>query len=167
MIPKKAAIVFTVLATFQLPAFAEIPTAPPGTGPNPFSDCGIGAAIFPKNNVLAAISNSTFDPTGYYITSATSSPETCKKQDVAALRLINDTYEQLAEETARGSGEHLTALLNIYGCSVPQRAGVVAATRRGMADAVVQPGYATQDRTGKATRFYQEIDSAVTTGCAS
>jgi hypothetical protein len=168
MIPKKSLIVFVALATLQLPAFADgIPTAPPGTGPNPFSDCGIGAALFPNSRFGAVLSNITWFSGTTAVTSAISSPETCNDNTKTALRFINDTYEQLTEETAHGNGEHLTALLNIYGCSVPQRAGVVAATRSGMADAVAQPGYATQDRTEKATQFFWAIDGAAATGCAS
>ena len=44
----------------------------PGSGPNPYTDCGIGAALFPNTHWAAATSNVIFDLGITAITSATS-----------------------------------------------------------------------------------------------
>lgn len=162
---KKAALLVAMLAASQSPAFAE--TKPVGSGPNPFSDCGIGAALFQETKWAAVTSNVIWDIGTTAVTSATASPETCNGKRVAAASFINDTYEKLAEETARGEGEHLSSLLNILECGDAHRAQAIQATREGMADAVAQPGYATQDRTDKAVQYYQIVDRAVSKTCSA
>ena len=164
---KKAALAVALLATIQFPAHAEGNNSKaPGSGPNPFSDCGIGAALFSDTKWAAVTSNVIWDIGTTAVTSATASPETCNGKTVAAASFINDTYEKLAEETARGEGEHLATLLNIFECAAPQQGAVIQAARSEMAGEVAQPGYATQDRTDKAVRFYQAVEAAVAQNCA-
>lgn len=162
---KKAAVLFAVLAAAQSPVFAENNSKAPGSGPNPFSDCGIGAALFSETKWAAVTSNVIWDIGTTAVTSATASPETCNGKRVVAATFINDTYEKLAEETARGEGEHLTSLLNILECGGAQQGRAISATRDAMADLVTEPGYATQDRTQKAAQFYRIVDSAVSKSC--
>lgn len=163
---KTAALAVAVLATIHLPAQAEGNSKAPGSGPNPFSDCGIGAALFSDTKWAAVTSNVIWDIGTTAVTSATASPETCNGKTVAAASFINDTYEKLAEETARGEGENLATLLNIFECAAPQHGRVIAAARNEMADELARPGYATQDRTEKAVRFYQAVEAAVGKSCA-
>lgn len=150
------------------PAAAPTKTASKkaGSGPNPFSDCGIGAALFPNTPVGAVISNVIWDVGTTAITSATASPQTCSGKRVTAAAFINDTYEQLTEETARGEGEHLTTVMNILECDSAHQGRAIAATRKAMGEAVAAPGYATQKRIEKASQLFDIIDTAVSTSCS-
>lgn len=164
---KKAAVLFAVLAAAQSPVLAQSDSKAPGSGPNPFSDCGIGSALFSETKWAAVTSNVIWDMGTTAVTSATASPQTCNGKKVAAATFINDTYETLAEETARGEGEHLSSLLNILECGNAHRARAIDATREAMAGAVARPEYATQDRTEKAMQYYKIIDSAVGASCSA
>lgn len=139
----------------------------PGSGPNPFTDCGIGAALFPNVHWAAVTSNVIWDIGTTAVTSATASPQTCSGKRVAAAIFINDTYEKLAEETARGQGEHLNAVLNILGCDSTRRAEVIDVARGAMSETVATPGYATQRRLDKAADFYGIVEAAAGHRCAA
>src|SRR5688572_5993856 len=52
------------------PAKAPAASKAPGAGPNPFSDCGIGAALFPKTGWAAVTSNVIWDIGTTALTSA-------------------------------------------------------------------------------------------------
>ena len=126
----------------------------PGAGPNPYSDCGIGAALFPNIKPLAVISNIIWDVGTTAITSATVSPETCSGKKVEAAAFILESYDSLAEETARGNGDHIVALLNIMEVAGADRPAVVASIRKQMASAVVSDTYLTADKLTKASIYY-------------
>lgn len=129
----------------------------PGSGPNPFSDCGIGAALFPTIKPLAVISNVIWDIGTTAVTSATASPETCNGKTVTAAVFILKSYDNLAEETARGKGEHLVALLNIMEVNEADRAEVVTNIRTQMASTVVSDTYLTADKVEKANIYYSIV----------
>jgi hypothetical protein len=137
-----------------------------GSGPNPYSDCGIGAAIFPTNGVAAAISNSIWDLGTTAVTSATASPETCSAKHVAAATFIRDTYYTLAEETAVGKGEYLSAALNMFGCTQAQHQVATQSIRSTMSQVVSQDGYADQAFLDRAALFYAAFDKAASQACS-
>lgn len=141
-------------------------TAAPGSGPNPFTDCGIGAALFPEVHWAAISSNVIWDLGTTAVTSATASPQTCSGKKVAAALFIRDTYERLAEETAQGQGEHLATALSLLDCAGPQQAAAVAATRSTLGSLVAQPSYGGLTRLDKAAQYYGAIHTAVTQACA-
>ena len=161
---KQIVLMSATLALLHAPAFAEKKEA--GSGPNPFSDCGIGAALFDETKWAAVTSNVIWDVGTTAVTSATASPETCNGKKIKAAAFINDTYEKLAEDTARGEGEHLTSLMNILECGGAGRAVAIQATREGMADVVAQPGYVNAARKDKAIQFYNVVNSAVQKSCS-
>ena len=133
----------------------------PGSGPNPYVDCGIGAALFPNTHWAAVTSNTIWDAGSTALTSATASPETCNGKDVEAAAFILDTYENLVEETAKGKGEHVVALMNIMEVEQGQREALVLDIRSKMADEVAKPEYEGLNRVEKATVYYQILDAAV------
>lgn len=179
---KKAAAIVALLAipTFAVQAqdsngnaakgnngASQSSTKTPGSGPNPFTDCGIGAALFPNTGWAAVTSNVIWDIGITALTSATASPETCSGKRLAVAAFINDTYEKLAEETARGQGEHLTTALNIMECDGASHASAIASVRGAMADLVADPAYASQPRLEKASQYYQAVESAVSKSCSA
>ena len=132
-----------------------------GSGPNPFSDCGIGAAIFPNHKVLAVTSNVIWDIGTTALTSATASPETCSGKNVSAAKFILDSYDSLAEETARGEGEHLAALMNILEVAPADQAAVIASLRAQMSADVSSSEYTAADKLEKSSRYYNSVIAAV------
>ena len=89
----------------------------PGSGPNPFSDCGIGAALFKDTKWAAVTSNVIWDVGTTAVTSATASPETCTGANIIAAKFIIDNYDNIVEEIAEGSGDHLASMYGVLGCN--------------------------------------------------
>lgn len=132
-----------------------------GTGPNPFSDCGIGAAIFTETKWAAVTSNIIWDFGITGTTSATASPETCKGKRVETAQFIIDNYDNLAEETAKGEGTHLVAMLGVLGCEESAHSAIIATVRQSMMNVVGQSSYVDQDLIKKSSDYYDAVISAV------
>ncbi|MFT6915484.1 MAG: hypothetical protein ACJAWL_001791 [Motiliproteus sp.] len=157
-------LVATVLAGTS--ALAEENNAP-GTGPNPFTDCGIGAALFKDTHWAAVTSNVIWDVGTTAVTSATASPETCQAQKVETAQFILDTYENLAEETAAGQGQHLMAALNKFGCETVDHADITNELRQKMAIEVSKEAYSGNSSIEKASSYYQALDLAAQGRCSA
>jgi hypothetical protein len=167
---KNVLMIATMAATAALASTAALADdkpvdKTPGSGPNPWADCGIGASIFTETKWAAVTSNIIWDLGITAITSATSSPQTCSGKRVAAALFINDTYDRLAEETAVGQGEHLTTVLNIFECGGAHHAEATKQIRNAMGMAVSNPAYTDRTRTDKASGFYSIIETAVSNSC--
>lgn len=132
-----------------------------GTGPNPYRDCGIGAALFPTVHWAAVSSNVIWDIGTTALTSATASPQTCQGQYVAAAAFILETFDSLTEEAAKGSGEHIATLLNILNVNENERAAVLTSVRRDMASLVPQNSFDAMSKTEKAETFYLSVMGAI------
>jgi hypothetical protein len=157
-----------LVAMCSMSAFAQdADKKAPGAGPNPFVECGIGAALFPDTHWAAVSSNVIWDLGTTAVTSATMSPQTCNGKKVATALFIRDSYEQLAEETAQGQGEHLSTVLSMLECSGAQQQAAASLTRQHMGAAVSQPGFATLPRIEKAARFFDAVQSATAQSCAA
>jgi len=118
--------------------------------------------VFPKTPVGAVISNVIWDLGTTALTSATASPETCSGQNVTAATFILESYDSLAEETARGQGEHLIALMNILEIQEANRAKVINQLRNQMADVVANENYTQTDKVTKSSDYYNSLMSAIT-----
>ena len=104
---------------------------------NPWLDCGIGAMIFPDDNVEvgAGISNVIWDLGTTAVTSAQSSPDTCNgTSNVKMAEFIQRTYPTLEAELAKGYGDNLSALAVMVGSE--DEAAFIAALRSDMASVV-------------------------------
>ncbi|MCE0731800.1 DUF3015 domain-containing protein [Halomonas sp. G15] len=134
---------------------------------NPWQHCGIGAAIFDENGTAAAISNVIWDLGTTAVTSATVSPETCSSKEVEVAQFVDQTYDQLAMETAMGEGEHLTAALGLMNCGAEARQGVVSQLRADLQEASAVAGYADQAHADKAYGFYTSLNQAAVDCSAS
>jgi Protein of unknown function (DUF3015) len=163
-----AAALLAGLAVAGTPAYADDAKKDDkatGSGPNPWADCGIGAALFTETKWAAVTSNVIWDIGITAVISATASPQTCSGKKVAAANFINQTYANLAEETAVGQGEHLTTVLGIMECRPAQHAGAIAQVRREMAHYVADPAYADRSYVEKASAYYAMVDRAVAESC--
>lgn len=141
------------------------PNAKPGTGPNPFSDCGIGAALFPETAWAAVTSNIIWDIGTTAVTSATLSPGTCSGKALKTALFIRDTYPQLVEEVARGEGEHLKTAMTLFECGASQQQAAVQETRAGLADVVSQKGHGAKSNLEKASEMYDVMQGAAQAHC--
>ena len=159
----KSALVTTVFSAAILSgsAFAEMGDKPAGSGPNPFVDCGIGASLFPDTHWAAVTSNIIWDAGTTALTSATASPETCQGAKVEVAMFINDTYPNVIEETAAGQGEHLSAMLQILGCSADSHSSIIQSVRAEMSDKVSSDDYSSMDQLQKSADYYGVINSTV------
>ncbi|MET0356664.1 MAG: DUF3015 family protein [Cellvibrio sp.] len=128
-----------------------------GSGPNPFSDCGIGAAIFSDHKVLAVTSNVIWDIGTTALTSATASPETCSGKKATAAKFIIESYDSLAEETAKGQGEHLATLMNILEVDQVNQAAVIATLRAEMAKKLAKADYTSSNKQEKSIEYYDSV----------
>jgi len=137
----------------------------PGSGPNPYSDCGIGAAIF-SNDVAATISNVIWDIGTTAVISATASPETCSGKNVEAAVFIHNSYDSIVEETAKGSGEHVTAVLNFFECNQSAHSSVITNVRSTMGSVVNSSDYGSLSAVEKSSAYYDVVAFA-SKGCTS
>ncbi|MBF0456254.1 MAG: DUF3015 family protein [Magnetococcales bacterium] len=142
-----------------------------GGGPNPFTDCGIGAALFNNKDTqvlwAAVTSNVIWDLGTTAVTSATMSPETCSAKNVKTAQFILETYPKLAEETATGQGEHLTTVLNKFGCGATDHQQIISGLRDKMATQVSQPDYQKQSQIEKSTHYFRALNAAAAGQCIS
>tara|TARA_R110000782_G_scaffold78327_1_gene156201 strand:+ start:535 stop:1035 length:501 start_codon:yes stop_codon:yes gene_type:complete len=161
----KFLVAATVIACVSVSAPALAQNKAPGSGPNPFVDCGIGAALFPNTGWAAVTSNVIWDIGTTAVTSATMSPETCSGKNLAAALFINDTYENLAEETAKGEGEHLTTLLNILECDSARHPAAITSARASLSGQVSAEGFEAKSHTEKASGLFNAMDQAVSGSC--
>ena len=147
-------------SVFSTAALAE---GAAGSGPNPYSDCGIGAALFPNHNVGAVISNVIWDIGTTAVTSATASPETCQGSDAQAAAFIFETYDQLLEETAKGRGEHIASLMNILEVPEAKQQDLVADIRLSLAKDLASSDFEHLNKVEKAEAFYRSVVQAIAT----
>lgn len=128
---------------------------------NPWQHCGIGAMIFTSNGVAAAISNIIWDLGTTAVSSATISPDTCNSELINVALLIDASYDQLAMETAQGSGEHLNAALNLVGCSATE--ANVASLRADLTSVATSANYAEMAHEDKAYSYYSSLQNVAAT----
>jgi len=133
--------------------------------PNPFANCGIGAALF-KNDTGAVISNVIWDLGSTALTSGVSSPDTCEGKEAKTAEFIYESFNQIAEETAKGEGEHLTAMLNLAGCASSEHAAVIKSVRGNFANSVKDSVYSNKTTLQKTEAYYQNLRASSQGSCS-
>jgi hypothetical protein len=168
-IPLKKIALLTAAAALVL---SSMTTAMPvaaqetGSGPNPFSDCGIGAALFPEVPIAAVLSNVIWDVGVTAVISAVSSKDTCNgKRETAALYITN-TYAGLEIDAAKGQGPYLAALASVMNCNDSAKTELYRAARVGLADTMSRADFGKMTHVEKAERLFNVVDKAATTDLA-
>ncbi len=161
---KKHTLKLSILALLTAATTSAFAAGPTGSGPNPYADCGIGAAIFKDTEWAAATSNVTWDLGSTAITSATVSPETCTKRSVKTAMFIRDAYAQIVEDAARGDGEHLASALTLMECG-GNRSSAMGEVRNNLGEAISAPGYNDQQALEKAGQLFNIINTAARNNC--
>lgn len=101
------------------------------------------------------------------VTSATASPETCNAKDVATAQFILENYDNLAEETAKGQGAHLTAMFDVLGCQASAHGTMISTVRQNMATNVSQANYTNKSQIEKASDYYNAVNAAAGNSCSA
>lgn len=136
-----------------------------GSGPNPFTECGIGAAIFQNVGWAAATSNVIWDLGSTAITSALSSPETCNAKKMDTAKLIIETMPELEKDIAAGEGEYITALAETTGCA---NGSINAGLRQSYGAVVADSSYGSKTAVERATDMYNSVrGAAIAAGCGA
>jgi len=121
----KKIIWITALLGFSSSTFA---------GPNPFKDCGIGAALFENTPWAAVLSNTIWDAGTTAVTSATASPETCNNSnpEVKTSVFIYENFESVEQDFVEGQGEYVKNLGNVMGCTTQETTKLIDEVRNEM-----------------------------------
>jgi hypothetical protein len=115
-----------------------------------YTECGLGSLIAPRNPIVAAVTNVTWDLGTTAISSNISSPDTCKGTKAKLAAYIHNSYDAVAADLSTGGGTHLNALLALSG----KNESFVPALRAGLAALAADPGYAKQTKFEKADALY-------------
>ncbi|MDD9912981.1 MAG: DUF3015 family protein [Alphaproteobacteria bacterium] len=127
-----------------------------GSGPNPFTECGIGAALFPEIHWAAALSNVIWDLGSTAVTSALSSPEMCNEKKKKTAKFIIETLPQLEQDIAAGNGQYIAGLAETMGCAGSQDA-IASGLRTSYTGVVANGDYATATKAERATTMYNAV----------
>lgn len=157
----KKLIICAVLILLPTISMAEDRQRKPGTGPNPFSDCGIGAALFNNQSVqiapLAVTSNVIWDLGSTGSTSATASPETCTGPQIKTAQLILETLPGLEKDIALGRGKHLSALHETIGCDITRQGEINSSLRVSYVGVVSDKSYEKNSALQRASAMYDSV----------
>ena len=104
-----------------------------------YSECGLGAMIFPDNKTGAVITNIT--------------------SDLGTTAFIHDSYESLERDIARGQGEYLDTLMMLAGVSRDAQKTILSALRDDFASYVASQDYTSQTQFQKAESLYNILYS--------
>lgn len=132
---------------------------------NPWIDCGIGAMIFDHTDWAAAISNVIWDLGTTAVTSDVSSQNTCNSKRAKMAFYIGATYANLSEETVKGDGKYLHAMLDIAGCDASTQEAVIGSLRSDFARYVSRVDYAGMSKAAKAEGFYDLVQKSAQGVC--
>jgi len=130
---------------------------------NPWSQCGLGSAVFPTVPLGAIISNLIWDLGTTAVTSSAVSPETCKGTKMAAAQFVGSTYASLEMEAVIGEGQYQAALSNVMGCDQSVQAPLFAQVRTQFRNEVAQPEYSELSHNQKAEAYYLIVADIVET----
>lgn len=137
--------------------FALVLTPSVSFAKNAWTQCGIGALIFPSVGWAAATTNIWWDLGTTATTSSSSSPSQCAGKGSSVGKLIYENYANVEEETAKGEGEHLTAMLSILDCNTAARPAIINDVREDFLKSVNNPSYTQQSTLEKTESFFNNV----------
>lgn len=114
---KKLALVAAMVSLPFATAQADLTKDTGRTVEQIYKQCGIGGALFGNSSeILAIISNVTWDLGTTAAISDSMSPDTCQGGNVKAAVLIKEAFPSVEKDLAAGSGAHLSALAQVAQC---------------------------------------------------
>ena len=130
-----------------------------------YTDCGIGGMLFSSTPVGAVISNIIWDLGTTASSSQLSSPDSCKGGQATAAAFIVNSYANLSEETIKGDGEHLAALMGVVGCDGAASAVAIDAMRADFSVTLGSDGYQDQTHYEKSEAFFDLLNEHTGGSC--
>lgn len=158
---KSHMLAFTAALSLASTALAPTAFAEEKKVPNAYTECGIGAALFPNSTTWAAISNVIWDWGTTALSSATMSPEQCTGASAKTAMLIGKTYASIEADLVVGQGQYLSAVADVMNCSQASRGALYSEVRAKFADVAAQPKFASMTKDQKAESLYLIVDSTV------
>ncbi len=134
---------------------------------NVWRSCGIGAMIFTKTGWAAITSNIIWDLGTTATSSNVSSDDLCEGAAANTAEFVNESYANLEEETAKGEGEHLTAMLNMLGCDAKAHPAIISNVRSDLQTQISGSNYSKSSRSENAERYFNTVIDEVTQKHAS
>jgi hypothetical protein len=159
--------IFRGIAIFLLLAMAPmLSTAEekPKQALNIWVDCGIGAMLFTETGWAAVISNVIWDWGITATTSHQSSPDQCGSKKATTAMYIGATYANLVEETTKGGGKHLHAMLDIMGCDSASHGGIIASLRTEFSQYLRNSDYAAKATLAQAEDYNNIVQTIISEG---
>lgn len=132
---------------------------------NVWRECGIGGMIFRETGWAAIVSNVIWDLGTTATTSNISSDDLCEGKGASTARFIHESYAMIEEETAVGSGQHLTAMLELAGCDSNAHASIIKAMRSDLQGRMSTPAYTSETKLQKAEGYYNGLMNNVAGKC--
>jgi len=128
---------------------------------NPWIDCGIGAMIFDETSWAAASSNIIWDLGTTAVTSDQSSQDTCNSKKAQTAMYISATYANLEEETVKGQGQHLHAMLDMMGCDASAHKSIINDVRADFREQLIDPAYLEKSLQVKSKAYYGMVKAKI------
>ena len=150
---------FVMLVVLLFPYVSTVQAGPVGTGPNPYTDCGIGSTF--DNKVAASSSNVIWDAGSTALTSATSSPEMCKDRKTESAKIILETLPELEKDVALGEGKYLLALTEVMGCDTTFSNEINSKLRIAYAEKISDKEYGNKTTMLRATDMYNSVKQTI------
>lgn len=151
-----------LLMAFSVPTVATAAETITVKSLNPWTDCGIGAMIFTNTGWAAAISNVIWDLGTTAVISNVSSQNTCGSSNAKVAMFIGTTYANLEDETVKGNGQHLQAMLNIMSCDPASHQSIIHSVRSDFGQSISNADYNQKDTLAKAEEYYNLVQAKVT-----
>ncbi len=122
-----------------------------------YTECGLGAMIAPKNPVVAAVTNVTWDLGTTAVSSNISCPDECKGGQEKVASFIYESYESLEKDLASGNGEYLDSLLELLMNKSYDKKYFIIGLRDDFKNIVANSSYTNQTRFEKAENLYNLV----------
>lgn len=153
------AISAAILATAALASTQSFAAEPI----NPWKHCGIGAMIFDDNGTAAAISNIIWDLGTTAVSSKVTSEGSCEGKRVQTAMFIQKSFNNVLEETAKGEGEYVSAMLGMMDCREEDFGTILSNVRMDVASQVAQPAYQGMSVSAKSEAYYSTLTANTAT----
>lgn len=140
------ALVITTAQDSQAREFADI-----------YTDCGLGALIAPNNSAVAAVTNVTWDLGTTAISSNISSEDTCKGGKAKVAAFINDSFENIEKDLAKGNGKYLDTLATLAKADSQTSEQFISSLRSEFSKVVADSEYSTLSTYKKSEKLYNII----------
>ena len=80
---------------------------------------------------------------------------------------IREHKQQLVEQFARGQGEHVAAVMEMFSCNASQSKAAIHAARATIGNVISAPGYSAQPQVRQAGQVYNMIEQTAASHCAA